>query len=535
MDKEKRIIFSYLGYFILILLLIFISFFSFMFIIEKRVIDVKNDKLRTQEINIVNLEQGLLGNEVDGVLSDLLYLADNFVLNDNSQYDMVAEEWKMFSERRKIYDQIRFIDQRGDEIIRINYLLDKSEIVNDDNLQNKNDRYYFCESIEINSDQIYISQLDLNVENFVIQEPKEPVMRFSKPVYDENNDILGVIVLNYKASFLLEDFKDISRSSNGEIYLLNSSGYWLSSNDTTHEWGFMYDELQDVKFQTTFGYEWDKMTESEGSFLTDNGLFTYGDVVVSANLDVNGDLYKGNNIVLGDGNWKVVSFISTNGPMKDVVNTDNLFIAIKVLKSNSTNFSLIILGSVIVALLFIRNKRSSLRIKYFSEYDSLTNVLNRRAGLHSLMNCIPYNNNRVDKVCVCFLDVNGLKEVNDIIGHDAGDELLVTVTKVLKESICPEDYIVRLGGDEFLVIFVDKELEDSEVIWENIYSKFDFINENEDRHYMISVSHGIAEYNKTYKDFVDQFIKSADEKMYLEKKEMKKDLQILKFRGDKKS
>ena len=74
---------------------------------------------------------------------DLLYLTDCLRLNDDGTNNYVDAEklWLAFSNRRTLYDQIRFIDMEGNEVIRINYDPDGSLLVDQADLQNKKDRY----------------------------------------------------------------------------------------------------------------------------------------------------------------------------------------------------------------------------------------------------------------------------------------------------------------------------------------------------------------------------------------------------------
>ena len=55
-------------------------------------------------------------------------------------------------------------------------------------------------------------------------------------------------------------------------------------------------------------------------------------------------------------------------------------------------------------------------------------------------------------MAVCYLDLDGFKPVNDTFGHDAGDKVLVEITRRIKETIREDDTVARLGGDEFVVL-----------------------------------------------------------------------------------
>jgi diguanylate cyclase (GGDEF)-like protein len=127
---------------------------------------------------------------------------------------------------------------------------------------------------------------------------------------------------------------------------------------------------------------------------------------------------------------------------------------------------------------------------------------------------------------LCFIDINGLKEVNDTLGHKFGDELIVSVVEGIRQEIREEDFIIRLGGDEFLIVFKGIGRDMSEKVWERINQRYQVINSHEERPYVISASHGIAEYDSDEKSEVDLLIKYADDEMYSEKKYIKEELKI---------
>lgn len=113
---------------------------------------------------------------------------------------------------------------------------------------------------------------------------------------------------------------------------------------------------------------------------------------------------------------------------------------------------------------------------------------------------------------VCFIDINNLKKVNDTYGHEHGDALIVDVVQNIQLNIRTDDFIVRFGGDEFLIVFngIDSDL--SEKIWQRIVQQFIQINSTNDRPYKISVSHGIMEFNQNSILTVDELISEADKK-----------------------
>ena len=170
---------------------------------------------------------------------------------------------------------------------------------------------------------------------------------------------------------------------------------------------------------------------------------------------------------------------------------------------------------------------------YFNEmiYDELTKAFNRKSGLSKLSNILENAKIINADLSLCFIDVNGLKDVNDILGHQDGDKLLVSTVECIKGEIRSQDFIIRMGGDEFLIVFNGARPEIAEKVWHRIYLRYQEINDNENRPYLISVSHGIVGIDKDNNADMEALIKKADELMYIEKKHIKEELNIKVIRG----
>lgn len=507
---------SALVYFSLIFICLCALLLGILFWIESSVVAVKRIELMAQEQRIVTLEKGLMGKEFNSVLSDIDFLSETYrmKMEKNVPAETIASEWQVFSDKRKIYDQIRFINVQGDETIRINYHEGGARIVPASSLQNKKAQYYFKDSISLEQGHTYISKLDLNVEGVQIERPLKPMIRFSSPVYDHEGTLQGIIVLNYSAKYLLEDFRKVAKSSQGSVYLLNASGYWLSSDEPDQEWAFMYAGKDANTFRSLYADEWNSMSSHEGSQATANGLFTHTDVVMAGQMVNETRSVSMEDIVLGDGNWKIVSYIDASGELGYVVNPGWRKMVSSILRNDWVYVLAVAFISGIISLLVSRNRLSMRQIRFHSEYDGLTKVLNRRAGFQKLSACSP----DTGKICLCYTDINGLKEVNDNFGHDSGDELILTVVNGMKSTIRESDYIVRMGGDEFLIVFIGSNKEAAEKIWKRILEGYERINKEEDRHYQVSVSHGIVEYEHRKYGHLDEIIKIADDIMYEEKR-----------------
>ena len=182
--KQKSVIIRYaLGIFAVLGLAVLIV----SSLIQFEIREVKRKELLKNEQNIISAENTIISNKINRISGDLLYVTDCLHLNDDgtNNYADVERQWLAFSNRRTLYDQIRFIDMEGNEVIRINYDPDGSLLVDQADLQNKKDRYYFTDTMNLKKEKIYISKLDLNVENNVIEDPIKPMLRISMPYFGQ--------------------------------------------------------------------------------------------------------------------------------------------------------------------------------------------------------------------------------------------------------------------------------------------------------------------------------------------------------------
>ncbi|HSK97128.1 MAG TPA: sensor domain-containing diguanylate cyclase [Euzebyales bacterium] len=92
------------------------------------------------------------------------------------------------------------------------------------------------------------------------------------------------------------------------------------------------------------------------------------------------------------------------------------------------------------------------RLTYEANHDALTGLANRGAFLRALEHVIRHGGPDGGTPAVLFIDLDGFKEVNDALGHEAGDALLVAVAGVQRRSVLGSDVVGRLGGDEFAAV-----------------------------------------------------------------------------------
>ena len=237
------------------------------------------------ERDTVDLQTQNIGRDIQGVTADLLLLSRNHNVaglwgNDGSPQTSVAldlaDDFLNFAIHRRLYDQVRLLDEHGKEIVRVNYSNGLPAIVPQGRLQNKKGRYYFTDAYRLGSGEVFVSPLDLNIENGEIERPLKPMIRFATPVFDRRGEKKGIVLLNYFGGKLLESLYGKSQASRGSrAMLLNADGYWLYGPDTVREWAFMYEDRKDVTFPAAYPEAWRRIgSEVSCQFAAPQGLFT---------------------------------------------------------------------------------------------------------------------------------------------------------------------------------------------------------------------------------------------------------------------
>lgn len=157
------------------------------------------------------------------------------------------------------------------------------------------------------------------------------------------------------------------------------------------------------------------------------------------------------------------------------------------------------------------------KLRYYATTDTMTGVFNRMTGLVFLENQIKIAKRNNNYLVVCFIDIDNLKAVNDLHGHKEGDILIVNVSRILKSVIRESDSICRMGGDEFLIIFPDCNIDQVNIIWQRVDKEIEKYNSSVVDHQIIKLSYGFAEYNPENNISVEEIIVRADMEMYKEK------------------
>ncbi|MBA7596155.1 hypothetical protein ES703_03124 [subsurface metagenome] len=162
-------------------------------------------------------------------------------------------------------------------------------------------------------------------------------------------------------------------------------------------------------------------------------------------------------------------------------------------------------------------KRTEEELRKFATTDVLTGVLNRGHALLLFGKQLQVSRRNKQKLSICYVDVDRLKDINDTYGHQEGDEALKLISKFLEETPREADIVCRLGGDEFLMILSQCSIDQAKSVWERIANKLTAFNAQMIKPYIISLSCGFAEYNPDAEKSVDKLIAIADQEMYKDK------------------
>ncbi len=191
--------------------------------------------------------------------------------------ERMAQEFVSLCRHRGVFDQVRFLDAAGLEALRVNFNNGACDRTPENKLQDKSRRYYFKDAFRLSRGEVFYSPMDLNVERGAIERPFKPMIRIGMPVFDDDNNKRGIVLVNYLADDLRNQLRQTLISEHSKPFLLNRDGYWLLARRQTQEWGFMFEH--GPKFADSFPGVWASMGEADtGQVSVAGGIFSWASV-----------------------------------------------------------------------------------------------------------------------------------------------------------------------------------------------------------------------------------------------------------------
>jgi diguanylate cyclase (GGDEF)-like protein/PAS domain S-box-containing protein len=160
-------------------------------------------------------------------------------------------------------------------------------------------------------------------------------------------------------------------------------------------------------------------------------------------------------------------------------------------------------------------------LEELSATDGLTGLLNRRGFMERALKAL--EGSRVDErsLAIVFVDLDGLKPINDQLGHEAGDRAISEAARVLRQICRGGDLVARLGGDEFAVLAHDLTTDGFGFFKNRVEGALRNLNAESDRPFQLGFSLGAAFWEATSDESLDSLLKRADATMYEEKRRRK--------------
>ncbi len=174
-------------------------------------------------------------------------------------------------------------------------------------------------------------------------------------------------------------------------------------------------------------------------------------------------------------------------------------------------------GLVRVIRYAIERQRALNEAMALSFLDTLTGLHNRRGFVVLAEHHLRIATRSQRPMLVLFVDLDGLKSINDDLGHQHGDAALAEAAAVLRETFRDTDLIARLGGDEFAVLAIEAADQTAEVLATRLQSRIVAHNLDDGRDYQLSMSVGLCHFDPVHPLPVEDLLHQADSLMYAEK------------------
>lgn len=170
-------------------------------------------------------------------------------------------------------------------------------------------------------------------------------------------------------------------------------------------------------------------------------------------------------------------------------------------------------------------QQAEAKVRQLSLTDELTGLHNRRGFFVLAEQQLKLVHRMDTPCCLLFIDLDGLKQINDTLGHEEGDVAIIEAAQLLKQTCRESDIVARLGGDEF-VVFVTSCLDKADNLHDRLQSNIAHFNQENKHPYPLSMSVGIQYCMPNDSTSLEQLVAQADELMYVQKRSKKAQIAV---------
>jgi diguanylate cyclase (GGDEF)-like protein len=163
-------------------------------------------------------------------------------------------------------------------------------------------------------------------------------------------------------------------------------------------------------------------------------------------------------------------------------------------------------------------QRQADELRALSLVDELTGLYNRRGFLTLATQQLKLCDRTLRPALVVFVDLDGMKRINDELGHEFGDQALIETANILRHCFRNSDVIARLGGDEFVALAIDASSDTSITIERRLGEALGKNNAKPHRSFNLQFSIGIAPYDPARAEMIEEVLTRADSLMYEQKR-----------------
>ncbi|WP_187395049.1 sensor histidine kinase [Pigmentiphaga aceris] len=203
---------------------------------------------------------------LDSLQHDISFLRDlstQIPRMDASSDSPIARLFVSFANSTETFDTVRWIDQLGNERLRVDVKDGIQTLAAQDDLHDLRNEAYFKRGMDLPPGGILFSEIALNLGRDAVEGPVQPIMRVATP-FCEGEDCEGVLVINYRASRILSRLNLLAERQGLKVYLVNAAGYWLHGPTPDQSWGWQRGAPSESSMAKTHPLLWQAMQQNEG-------------------------------------------------------------------------------------------------------------------------------------------------------------------------------------------------------------------------------------------------------------------------------